>query len=178
MPSLASRIVELCLQCHSGEMEARQLLQLSAHINEPAILNEVNLDDLLDDELMTVILCETIAVENRVTFLAAVLERRPQISVTSDMLLKLARNCDQHFFTTVILCQCMGYSSFPDELDDKFISGLNRLLKRLSFGIDELIPVTALSVDFMHNRDPADSIRVLANKVYNKMDMRAPNQPN
>ncbi|CAJ0597210.1 unnamed protein product [Cylicocyclus nassatus] len=162
MPALASRIIELCLQCHSGAMEARQLLQLSAHINEPAILNEVDLDDILDDELMTAILCETIAVEDRVTFLAAVLERRPQIFVSPEMLMKLAKNCDQHFFTTIVLCQCMGYSSFPDDIDDHFISDLNCLLKRLSFGVDELIPASALSMDFMHNRDPADAIRVLA----------------
>ncbi|KHJ80939.1 hypothetical protein OESDEN_19380 [Oesophagostomum dentatum] len=95
MPSLASRIIELCLQCHTGSTEAHQLLQLSAHINEPAILNEVDLDDLLDDELMTAVLCEAIAVENRVAFLAAILERRPQISISSEMLLKMARNSDQ-----------------------------------------------------------------------------------
>lgn len=51
MPSLAARIIELCFQCHSGSTEARELLQLSAHINEPSILNEVDLDDLLDDEV-------------------------------------------------------------------------------------------------------------------------------
>ncbi|EYC40953.1 hypothetical protein Y032_0588g358 [Ancylostoma ceylanicum] len=162
MPSLAARIIELCFQCHSGSTEARELLQLSAHINEPSILNEVDLDDLLDDELMTAILCETVAVADRVAFLAAILERRPQITVNSEMLLKMARNSDQHFFTTVVLCQCMGYSSFPDELDDKFINDLNKLLRRLSFGVEELIPPTALSCDFMQNRDPADAIRVLA----------------
>ncbi|KHJ91906.1 hypothetical protein OESDEN_08214 [Oesophagostomum dentatum] len=98
MPSLASRIIELCLQCHSGSTEAHQLLQLSAHINEPSILNEVDLDDLLDDELMTAVLCEAIAVENRVAFLAAILERRPQISISSEMLRKMARNSDQSPF--------------------------------------------------------------------------------
>ncbi|KAK6744625.1 hypothetical protein RB195_011384 [Necator americanus] len=162
MPSLASRIVELCLQSHCGSTEARQLLQLSAHINEPSILNEVDLDDLLDDELMTAILCETVAVADRVAFLAAILERKPQVTVTSEMLLKMARNSDQHFFTTVVLCQCMGYSSFPEDVDDKFVKDVNRLLRRLSFGVDELIPPTALSCDFMHNRDPADAIKVLA----------------
>ncbi|WKY02952.1 hypothetical protein Q1695_016335 [Nippostrongylus brasiliensis] len=163
LPSLAPKLIELCLQCHSGSTEARQLLQLAAHINEPSILNEVDLDDLLDDELMTTILCETVAVEDRVAFLAAILERKPQISISSEMLLKMARRAsDQHFFTTVVLCQCMGYSVFPDELDDKFVHDLNRLLKRLSFGVDFLIPPTTLNGDFMQHRDPADSIRVLA----------------
>ncbi|VDL74209.1 unnamed protein product [Nippostrongylus brasiliensis] len=130
LPSLAPKLIELCLQCHSGSTEARQLLQLAAHINEPSILNEVDLDDLLDDELMTTILCETVAVEDRVAFLAAILERKPQISISSEMLLKMARRASDQ--------------------------------KRLSFGVDFLIPPTTLNGDFMQHRDPADSIRVLA----------------
>ncbi|KAK6020030.1 hypothetical protein OSTOST_14322, partial [Ostertagia ostertagi] len=47
---LPSRIIELCLQCHSGSTEARQLLQLATHINEPSILNGMDLEELLDDE--------------------------------------------------------------------------------------------------------------------------------
>ncbi|KAK6047685.1 hypothetical protein COOONC_14809, partial [Cooperia oncophora] len=129
LPSLPSRIIELCLQCHSGMTEARQLLQLAAHINEPSILNGMDIEELLDDEMMTTILCETVAVADRVAFLAAVLERKPHISINSEMLLKMARSSsDQHFFTTVVLCQCMGYSSFPEEIDDKFVRDLNRLL--------------------------------------------------
>ncbi|PIO67796.1 hypothetical protein TELCIR_10445 [Teladorsagia circumcincta] len=109
------------------------------------------------------ILCETVAVADRVAFLAAILERKPHISISSEMLLKMARSSsDQHFFTTVVLCQCMGYSSFPEELDDKFVHDLNRLLKRLSFGVDDLIPPATLNGDFMQHRDPADSIRILA----------------
>nr|CDJ89801.1 CRE-CED-11 protein [Haemonchus contortus] len=163
LPTLPSRIIESCLQCHSGSTEARQLLQLAAHINEPSILNEIDLEELLDDEVMSTILCETVAVSDRVTFLAAILERKPQISITSEMLLKMARSSsDQHFFTTVILCQCMGYSSFPEELDEKFVHDLNRLLKRLSFGVEDLIPPSTLNGDFMQHRDPADSIRILA----------------
>ncbi|VDO61095.1 unnamed protein product [Heligmosomoides polygyrus] len=150
LPTLASRIIELCLQCHSGSTEARQLLQLAAHINEPSILNEVDLDDLLDDELMTVILCQTVATPDRVAFLAAILEKRPQISISSEMLLKM------HFFTTVVLCQCMGYSSFPEELDDKFVHDLNRLLVNYHRSL-----TGSLFPEAFH-RDPADSIRVLA----------------
>uniref|UniRef100_A0A0N4VSV6 RICTOR_N domain-containing protein n=1 Tax=Haemonchus placei TaxID=6290 RepID=A0A0N4VSV6_HAEPC len=156
LPTLPSRIIESCLQCHSGTTEARQLLQLAAHINEPSILNEIDLEELLDDEVMSTILCETVAVSDRVTFLAAILERKPQISITSEMLLKM------HFFTTVILCQCMGYSSFPEELDEKFVKLVNPSTKRLSFGVEDLIPPSTLNGDFMQHRDPADSIRILA----------------
>ncbi|KAK6029020.1 hypothetical protein OSTOST_04880, partial [Ostertagia ostertagi] len=37
-----------------------------------------------------------------------------------------------------------------------------RLHKRLSFGVDDLIPPATLNGDFMQHRDPADSIRILA----------------
>ncbi|KIH44847.1 hypothetical protein ANCDUO_25120, partial [Ancylostoma duodenale] len=88
------------------------------------------------------------------------MENSGALSLSSD--LSVYMSCQKHFFTTVVLCQCMGYSSFPDELDDKFVNDLNKLLRRLSFGLEELIPPTALSCDFMQNRDPADAIRVLA----------------
>ncbi|PIO54237.1 hypothetical protein TELCIR_24405, partial [Teladorsagia circumcincta] len=92
LPTLPSRIIELCLQCHSGSTEARQLLQLATHINEPSILNGMDLEELLDDEMVTMILCETVAVADRVAFLAAILERKPHISISSEMLLKMARS--------------------------------------------------------------------------------------
>ncbi|KJH50728.1 hypothetical protein DICVIV_03074 [Dictyocaulus viviparus] len=164
LSSLPSRIVELCLQCHNSTTESRNLLQFAVRINEPSILNEINLDELLDDDLLTVILCETVAVPNRVGFLGSILERKSQLPITSEMLLKMARAAsDQHFFTTVVLCQCMGYSSFPQELDEKFLRDLNRLLKRLSFGINDLIPSSTLNGNFMHHPSfPQDSIQILA----------------
>ncbi|KAE9420030.1 hypothetical protein Angca_005665, partial [Angiostrongylus cantonensis] len=161
--SLPSQIIDLCLHCHNSATELRRLLHLAARINEPSILNEIDVNEFFDNDLLTAILCEAVAVPARVTFLAAILEKRPQMSINSEMLLKIANSSIfQHFFATVVLCQCMGYSSFPQELDDKFVNDLNRLLKRLSFGVDDLIPPTTLCGDPLHHRDPADSIQVLA----------------
>ncbi|VDM59274.1 unnamed protein product [Angiostrongylus costaricensis] len=117
-------------------------------------------DEVSYHELVTVVDMQAFDLNT----LVALLLKRVQTSVS----------IFQHFFTTVVLCQCMGYSSFPQELDDNFVNDLNRLLvgadfptetgiqKRLSFGVDDLIPPTTLCGDALQHRDPADSVQVLA----------------
>ncbi|KAJ1370021.1 hypothetical protein KIN20_031654 [Parelaphostrongylus tenuis] len=62
LPSLPSQIIELCLQCHNTATDARHLFQFAAHINDPSILDRIDLDDWLDNEEDTMIgTCEAFA---------------------------------------------------------------------------------------------------------------------
>ena len=74
---------------------------------------------------MAELLCECVAHDDRVSFLASVLETRPQLNVNSNMLIRMANAADQHFYTTIILSHCMDYSAVPEEIDEQFAHDVN-----------------------------------------------------
>uniref|UniRef100_A0A0K0DRA0 Uncharacterized protein n=1 Tax=Angiostrongylus cantonensis TaxID=6313 RepID=A0A0K0DRA0_ANGCA len=51
--SLPSQIIDLCLHCHNSATELRRLLHLAARINEPSILNEIDVNEFFDNDTIS-----------------------------------------------------------------------------------------------------------------------------
>uniref|UniRef100_A0A1I7X847 Spatacsin_C domain-containing protein n=1 Tax=Heterorhabditis bacteriophora TaxID=37862 RepID=A0A1I7X847_HETBA len=170
MSSLPCRIVELFLQCYGAE--ARQVVQIAAQINEPSILGGINIEEVIDDDLLTTILCATVSREARVSFLATVLERKPHLSVSSDMLLKMSQNTDKAIFrfrlvhtdVKVYYFSIFSTLSFCASAWDipLFLKiSMNNLFTRLSFGIQDLFSTSVFNDDILY-KNHAASIKILA----------------
>ncbi|CAI4229077.1 unnamed protein product [Auanema sp. JU1783] len=158
---LRSCVVDLCVQSYAGNTDMKQMLLLASRLNQSSALTAMNLSEVLDDEALTLLLCDCVVHDERVGFLAALLELKSPINVNSQMLIKMARATDQHFFHTIVLCRCMGYSSVPDDIDDIFAHDLNILLRRLAFGVKDLFSPHAVNGDSI-GKDRETSVKILA----------------
>ncbi|CAB3403301.1 unnamed protein product [Caenorhabditis bovis] len=161
LPDLASIVVDRCLECYVTSGVEKQVLLLAAKLNSPSVLSSMDVAVQLDEDLLTMILCECITNDDQLNFLSSVLSLNPPIRVTSNMLIRMMHHADEHFFTTIVLCQCMGYSYLPSEIDPKFAFAVQKLVKELSFGVDNLFEPNAFCNDASH-RDNDESIRILA----------------
>ncbi|CAD6187631.1 unnamed protein product [Caenorhabditis auriculariae] len=158
---LTSMVVDRCLDCYTPTGEDRQVLMLAAKLNTPSVLAAMDMASQLDEELLTLILCECVSKDDQLNFLSSVLQLNPPIRVTSNMLIRMMHHADEHFFTAIVLCQCMGYSFIPTEVNGQFASDVENLVKRLSFGVDNLFPSNAFCND-LPQRDNDESIKILA----------------
>ncbi|CAI5446152.1 unnamed protein product [Caenorhabditis angaria] len=161
LDDLCSIIIDRCLECYSSFGEEKSILLLAAKLNTPCVLSSMDVATQLDEELLTMILCECINKDDQLNFLSSVLQLNPPIRVTSNMLIRMMNHADEHFFTTIVLCQCMGYSYIPMEIHRKFANDIQKLVKRLSFGVDNLFDPNAFCND-QSTRDNDESIRILA----------------
>ncbi|ULU02176.1 hypothetical protein L3Y34_002029 [Caenorhabditis briggsae] len=161
LPELSSVVVDRCLECYATTGEERQVLLLAAKLNSPSVLSSMDVAAQLDEELLTMILCECITKDDQLNFLSSVLQLNPPIRVTSNMLIRMMHHADEHFFTTIVLCQSMGYSYIPSEIDPRFANDIQKLVKKLSFGVDNLFDPNVFCNDSSH-RDKHESIRILA----------------
>ncbi|CAI2348476.1 unnamed protein product [Caenorhabditis sp. 36 PRJEB53466] len=161
LAELSSVVVDRCLECYATTGEERQVLLLAAKLNSPSVLSSMDVAAQLDEELLTMILCECITKDDQLHFLSSVLQLNPPIRVTSNMLIRMMHHADEHFFTTVVLCQSMGYSYIPSEIDPRFANDIQKLVKKLSFGVDNLFDPNVFCND-VSSRDKHESIRILA----------------
>ncbi|KAF1761105.1 hypothetical protein GCK72_009359 [Caenorhabditis remanei] len=161
LSELSSVIVDRCLECYATTGEERQVLLLAAKLNCPSVLSSMDVAAQLDEELLTMILCECITKDDQLHFLSSVLQLNPPIRVTSNMLIRMMYHADEHFFTTIVLCQSMGYSYIPSEIDPRFANDIQKLVKKLSFGVNNLFDPNVFCNDSSH-RDKHESIKILA----------------
>uniref|UniRef100_A0A914CGW2 TRPM-like domain-containing protein n=1 Tax=Acrobeloides nanus TaxID=290746 RepID=A0A914CGW2_9BILA len=121
----------------TGDM--RRILKLAVKLDVPSIIRGFKLESMLEEEHIMEYLVETLSTKNRIDALGALLDQNIPIHVNANLLMKiLSRSQDDHFFNTVVLGQCLGYTNRPDELDEQFATDIDDLLYYLSGGFSSL----------------------------------------
>ncbi|CAJ0580907.1 unnamed protein product, partial [Mesorhabditis spiculigera] len=122
-----------------GSQDIKRTLQIAACLDLPSVLDTVE-PGAIDEESMSNLLVSSVSRADRLDFLACLLSRPEVITLTEDLLLKILNSGDQHFFNTIVLCQCLGHSSNLTDMDQRFCRALDNLLIRFSHGTRNLFP--------------------------------------
>ncbi|PAV81824.1 hypothetical protein WR25_16645 [Diploscapter pachys] len=144
----------MCLQCYSARGDTRQVLHIASRMNLSSVLSMVDMSKYLSEDLLCSVICECATGDTDLRLLSVLLQKTSPNQLTSSLFMRIAKQVDQHFFSTILLSQCLGYSHIPEVFDDRFIRHLDRLAFELSFGIPHLFTPISFDNDFSNNADP------------------------
>ncbi|KHN72908.1 Protein ced-11 [Toxocara canis] len=138
---LCERVLHLCMHSSLDAIDVRRVMQLSVRLGEPSIVASLDLAQFCSKQDAAQLYEEALLADERIPVLSVLLDQRVPFTVTLELLRKMLNaSPDQYFFNNVIVCQCLGRRCAPSEIDIHLISELNKLLRWLSGGINDLLP--------------------------------------
>uniref|UniRef100_F1KWM0 Protein ced-11 n=1 Tax=Ascaris suum TaxID=6253 RepID=F1KWM0_ASCSU len=141
LEALCERVLHLCMQSALDAIDVRRVLQLSVRLGEPSIVRSLDIAHLCTKQDAAQLYEDALLSDGRIAVLAALLDQSVPLIITLDLLKKMLNTCsDQYFFNNVIVCQCLGRRCAPSDIDIHIIKDLNKLLRWLSGGVNDLLP--------------------------------------
>ncbi|KAK0421301.1 hypothetical protein QR680_015168 [Steinernema hermaphroditum] len=133
---LVDSLLELAMNSAGDVDRLRQVVRVAAKLNVTSVVAKTDLDGLLDHSSVNAVWSDAMRDDNRLQILSVLLDQQVQLSITPDMLMNLlAETHDQFFFNTIILGQCLRYSHSLNNVSERFIADVNKLMEKLSEGM-------------------------------------------